>query len=50
MRRPGDPAELVADGARARELLGWEPSRSDLATIVRDAWNFLRKNAGANER
>jgi len=37
-RRPGDPAAAVASSARAREILGWRPQRSDLAVIVTDAW------------
>ncbi|HLY58532.1 MAG TPA: UDP-glucose 4-epimerase GalE [Stellaceae bacterium] len=37
-RRAGDPAELVADPRRARSLFGWQPSRSDLETIVATAW------------
>jgi UDP-glucose 4-epimerase len=37
-RRPGDPAEAVASNARARELLRWEPKRSDIEMIVDDAW------------
>ncbi len=36
-RRPGDPAALVARADRAREVLGWEPRRNDLDTIVADA-------------
>lgn len=36
-RRAGDPASLVADPARAKALLGWEPRWSDLDAIVRDA-------------
>jgi UDP-glucose 4-epimerase len=39
-RRAGDPAELVSGGTRARDLLGWEPSRSDLRTILEDAWRW----------
>lgn len=39
-RRPGDPAHLVADPARARRLLGWTPKRDDLETIVADAWRW----------
>jgi UDP-arabinose 4-epimerase len=42
-RRPGDPAVLVADPSKARELLGWTPERSDLATIVTDAWRWHQK-------
>jgi UDP-glucose-4-epimerase GalE len=36
-RRPGDPPELVADPALARERLGWQPRYSDLDTIVATA-------------
>ncbi len=41
-RRPGDPAELYADGARARERLEWTPAYDDLDTIVEHAWATLR--------
>lgn len=37
-RRPGDPACLVASAAKAKEILGWEPVRSDIRTVVSDAW------------
>lgn len=37
-RRPGDPGVAVADGTKARAVLGWEPTDSALETIVRDAW------------
>ena len=37
-RRAGDPAVLVASSQRARELLGWAPTRRELAGIVADAW------------
>src|SRR5262245_51784914 len=39
-RRPGDPSILVADATLARELLGWSAERSDLATIITDAWRW----------
>ncbi len=42
-RRAGDPAELVADPSRARTLLSWTPQRSDLDTIVADAWRWHQK-------
>ena len=42
-RRGGDPAALVASAATAREKLGWTPSRTDLAAIVADAWEFARQ-------
>ena len=39
-RRPGDPAVLIADGSRARQMLGWVPQRPELSVIVRDAVRF----------
>jgi len=44
-RRAGDPAVLVASAATARERLGWNPSRADLAGIVADAWEFAQNIA-----
>jgi UDP-glucose-4-epimerase GalE len=42
-RRPGDPAVLVADSSRARELLGWQPTRQ-LAEIVETAFHAFTKH------
>ena len=36
-RRPGDPAWLVADPAKAERILDWRPRRSDLPTILSTA-------------
>ncbi|MFC4494259.1 UDP-glucose 4-epimerase GalE [Streptomyces ovatisporus] len=44
-RRDGDPATLVASAQRAAEHLGWHPSRTDLAQIVQDAWDFAQQLA-----
>ncbi|SCD59281.1 UDP-galactose 4-epimerase [Streptomyces sp. DvalAA-14] len=41
-RRTGDPAVLVASADRARERLGWQPRRTDLAEMVGDAWTFAQ--------
>lgn len=41
-RRPGDPPVLVADSTRAREVLGWEPSRSTLDVMVDSAWRWFQ--------
>jgi UDP-glucose 4-epimerase len=40
-RRAGDPAVLVADSARLKSELGWEPKSQELETIVTDAWHWL---------
>jgi UDP-glucose 4-epimerase len=46
-QRAGDAARLVADPSRAKALLGWEPTTSDLHSIVRSAWDWrLRHPAG----
>jgi len=39
-RRPGDAASLVSGSHRAIDLLGWEPQRSSLRLMIRDAWNW----------
>lgn len=39
-RRPGDPSHLVADAARARTVLGWQPQHPDLAAIIGSAWQW----------
>ena len=39
-RRPGDPSHLVADAARARDLLGWRPARPGLDAIIGSAWEW----------
>ncbi|MFO7545764.1 MAG: hypothetical protein R6W77_09735 [Trueperaceae bacterium] len=41
-RRAGDPPRLVADGARARSELGWEPAHAELDDIVASAWGWLQ--------
>ena len=40
-RRQGDPASLVADVSKAKEVLGWE-SKYDLRDIVASAWEAWR--------
>jgi UDP-glucose 4-epimerase len=37
-RRAGDPAVLVAAIERARDVLGWTPSRSSLEAMIGSAW------------
>jgi UDP-glucose 4-epimerase len=38
-RRVGDPARLVADNKKAKEILGWKPLYS-LKDIIETAWNW----------
>ena len=39
-RRQGDAPALVADARRIRDVLGWTPRHSSLATIVDTAWRW----------
>jgi len=40
-RRPGDPPRLVANAAKARDVLRWKPEFTDLASIVETAWRYM---------
>ena len=42
-RRAGDPATLIASSAKITTELGWNPTRTNLPTIVADAWKFTRQ-------
>ena len=39
-RRGGDCTKLVSGSGRAEAELGWRPKRSDLATMIADAWRW----------
>ena len=39
-RRPGDCTKLVSGSTRAVQELGWNPHRSDLKTMIDDAWKW----------
>ena len=44
-RRPGDPARLVADAAKARAELGWSPQFPGIQEIVEHAWKWELKQS-----
>lgn len=44
-RRPGDPAALVCEAAKARAILGWRPRLGDLDEIVRTAFAWHQRGA-----
>ena len=48
-RREGDPPRLVADAAKLRGKLGWQPQYADLASIVEHAWHFAQKKHAAEK-
>jgi len=39
-RRPGDCTKLVSGSERAVTELGWTPERSNMKTMIEDAWNW----------
>ena len=47
-RREGDPPTLVADIARARDVLRWAPERSSLEDMIGSAWAWW--SGGRGER
>jgi UDP-glucose 4-epimerase len=47
-RRAGDPPTLVADIARARDVLGWSPGRSRLEEMIGSAWAWWSAGPGAS--
>jgi len=46
-RRAGDPSHLVADAAKARAVLGWQPHYPNLATIIGSAWEWHSRQSYA---
>jgi len=46
-RRPGDPAVLVADSAKIKKVLGWQPVYEDLGEIIQTAWNWAQQDINA---
>ena len=48
-RRAGDPPELVADNARIRRRLGWNPRYDDLSVICRSAYRWEQALLGRRE-
>jgi|SRR5579872_1106401 len=50
-RRAGDPPVLVADSAKLRRTLGWEPRHPSMHKIVETAWEFfVRRSAFGVQR
>jgi len=43
-RRLGDPAKLVANPAKAQEMLGWRPDYPSPRQTIEHAWAYYQKN------
>ncbi|WP_062353936.1 UDP-glucose 4-epimerase GalE [Bacillus kwashiorkori] len=39
-RRAGDPSVLIASSEKARNILGWNPTRTNIEQIIKDAWQW----------
>lgn len=49
-RRAGDPAKLVASSEKAREVLGWNPTRTNIEKIIEDAWRWHKGHRDGFEK
>jgi len=49
-RRAGDPAQLIASSEKARKILGWKPSRTDVEAVIGTAWNWHSKHPNGYEK
>ena len=38
-----NPDRLIANAAKAADMLNWEPKFADIESIVRSAWNWKRR-------
>lgn len=43
-RRAGDPSHLIANAAKAFEVLGWKPEFADIEKIIETAWKWKQAN------
>ncbi|WP_010531700.1 UDP-glucose 4-epimerase GalE [Lentibacillus jeotgali] len=43
-RRSGDPSVLIASSDKAKEVLGWNPTRTAITKIMEDAWKWHSNN------
>jgi UDP-glucose 4-epimerase len=48
-RRAGDPAVLIASSAKAKDVLGWNPTRTDMKDIIGDAWRWHQNRPNGYE-
>ncbi|MCY9528606.1 UDP-glucose 4-epimerase [Paenibacillus sp. cl6col] len=49
-RRAGDPAVLVANAQKSREILQWEPKWTNIEEIIHSAWKWHSANPNGYER
>ena len=42
-RRAGDPSRLIADAAKAKKILGWNPQFPSIESIIESAWRWHKE-------
>ena len=42
-RRDGDPDVVIASSEKAKQLINWSPSNSDLRNIIGSTWNIYKR-------
>ena len=48
-RRDGDPDIVLSSSDKAKQLIGWSPTRSDLDNIIKSSWDTYNYNMKANK-
>lgn len=49
-RRAGDPSKLIASATKAKHVLGWNPTKTTIEQIIKDAWNWHRHHPNGFQR
>lgn len=49
-RRAGDPSTLIASSEKARKILGWNPTRTNIDRIISDAWRWHQSHKNGYEK
>lgn len=48
-RRAGDPSVLIASSEKAKKVLGWNPTKTNIEQIITDAWNWHNNHPNGYE-
>ena len=48
-RRAGDPDIVLSSSKKAKQLIGWTPTRSDLGNIIKSSWATYNYNMKVNK-
>lgn len=49
-RRAGDPSTLIASSEKARKILDWNPTRTNIDRIISDAWRWHQSHKNGYEK